>query len=154
MFLVRKKYKLQKNVIHVLHQLWNSTYPTSVAYDSFEEFQAYLLGLEDLEHLLLETADGTILGWYFEFTREEARWFGIIISEEIQGTGWGKKLMLEAQTRASTLDGWVVDHDRDLTADGTPYRSPLDFYLSLGFELLEERLEKGAISCAKIRWER
>lgn len=154
MLLIRKKYILKQNEINILYSLWNKTYPISVTYDSFEKFQEYLHDLQNLEHLLLETSEGAILGWYFEFTREEARWFGIIISSEIQGKGWGRKLMLQAQSTTPTLYGWVVDHDRDLKTDGTPYRSPVDFYLSLGFELQEERLEKGAVSCAKIMWKR
>lgn len=154
MFLVRKKYLLQHDEINTLHKLWNSAYPTSVAYDSLEKFEQYLKELQDLEHLLVETAEGVIQGWYFEFTRDNDRWFGIIIADTLQGSGWGKKLMQLAQESATTLCGWVVDHDRDLKADGTPYRSPLPFYLSLGFELLEQRLENGAVSCAKITWRR
>lgn len=152
MLSIRKKYSLENDEAEALHKLWNSAYPISVAYSSLEKFWDYLLELQDLEHFLLVTSKGVICGWYFEFTREEERWFGIIISDKLQGKGWGKKLMLKAQAAASSLFGWVVDHDRDLKADGTLYRSPLQFYLSLGFELLEERFEKGTVSCAKIKW--
>lgn len=154
MLSIRKIYTLQKDEIWALFRLWNTSYPKSVAYDSVEKIQEYLMGLEQPEHLLLETVEGEIQGWYFEFTRDNDRWFGIIIADTLQGSGWGKKLMQLAQESATTLCGWVIDHDHELRSDGSAYLSPLQFYLKLGFELQEERLENGPISCAKITWRR
>lgn len=88
-----KKSMLQVDEIISLFRLWNASYPKRVAYDSLKQFQAYLKKLGNLEHLLIKTSEKEILGWYFEFTRDNDRWFGIIISDKLRGKGWGKKLM-------------------------------------------------------------
>ena len=85
------------------------------------------------------------------FDRDQERWFSIIISPKEIGKGLGKQLFTHVLAKEPKLCGWVADHDNDVKKDGTPYLSPLKFYLKLGFEVLKnERMEKPGISCVKI----
>lgn len=148
----RKLSGFPQKEINELFLLWNHHYPLSVQYPTLQDFERYLHGLDQLTHIFLQSEEGKIHGWYFEFTRQESRWFGIIISENVQGQGNGKKLLNLAQESAHELNGWVIDQDNHPKADGTLYQSPLAFYLKQGFHLLEDRLENDKISCARIRW--
>lgn len=47
----------------------------------------------------------------------------------------------------------VIDHDKDIKANGKQYMSPLNFYLKQGFTIIEdERLELATLSAVKIVW--
>lgn len=51
------------------------------------------------------------------------------------------------------LNGWVIDPDYYMEANGQFYKTPIDFYIKQGFEILEEiKLKTDQISAIKIRW--
>lgn len=136
-------------------QLWNKEYPEKLAYASLHEFEAYLQELTEQSHILLLNENKKILGWYFDFVREDEKWFAMILDTSVQGKGLGTRLLRMAQEKEPQLNGWVIDHSRDRKQNGEPYRSPLDFYLRNGFELLADcRLELHKISAVKIQWKR
>lgn len=135
--------------------LWNKEYPDTLSYQTEEEFDDYLKGLNGLEHLLLTGEQGALQGWAITFEREGATWFAIILDSQLHGKGLGSKLLDRLKLKHKILNGWVIDHNRALKPDGKPYRSPLGFYLKNDFKVLSgTRLELDKISAVKIIWQR
>ena len=138
----------------ILLKLWNKEYPTQLAYSSLFEFEAYLAGLENTIHTLL-ISHNEIMGWYFEFNREGERWFAMLLDSGVHGHGLGTELLNRAKSDSMELNAWVIDHNRDKKIDGSAYRSPLNFYIKNGFQVLHgQRLEMEKISAVKIKWTR
>ena len=138
-----------------LQGIWNGVYPTVLAKDSLEDFQADLSKYEDYWHVLAMDEEDNVIGWYFDFIRENDRWFGIIIDGSNHGRGIGRKLLEIAKTNRSRLCGWVFPTSEYIKADGTHYPSPIPFYLKLGFETLPEvELNTDTFTLIKILWER
>lgn len=132
--------------------LWNNEYPLQLCKETMDDFEQYLAPLISPIHLLL-TGDGHIYGWCFAFTRDDERWFAIILHREVQGQGNGRRLMETLMAAEPHLSGWVTDHNRYLRADGTAYPSPLAFYNRLGFTIQHNtRLELPHLSAVKISW--
>ncbi|MEX0316103.1 MAG: GNAT family N-acetyltransferase [Allomuricauda sp.] len=133
--------------------LWNNEYPEKLAYNSTVAFNTYLEKLQDPSHILLIDEDKKIKGWYFDFIRDNEKWFAIILDSQIHGKGIGSKMLELAKQKETELNGWVVDHDTDKKKNGESYHSPLNFYLKNGFDKLSaDRLELDNISAVKIRW--
>ncbi len=134
-------------------RLWNGEYPVHLNYKDVAGFEQYLDGLSQPVHLTINDKEGTVKGWLILFTREDARWFAMILDGSLQGKGIGSRLLAEAKKLETELNGWATDHGRDLRVDGSPYPSPIGFYQKNGFEVLSDiRLEKGDLSTVKIRW--
>ncbi len=134
-------------------ELWNNEYPEKLQYKTTSEFDKYLDDLTEQSHILLIDELQKVRGWYFDFCRDNERWFAIILDSKIQGKGEGTKILKHAKEKEDCLSGWVIDHNRDKKANGEMYTSPLTFYLKNGFEQLPEvRLELGKLSAVKITW--
>jgi len=89
----------------------------------------------------------------FIFDRDEERWFSMLLSSDTQGKGFGSRLIQEAQKTESHLNGWVVDDDQHIKNDGSPYRSPVGFYLKNGFSVKKDvRFTSPQLSAVKIIW--
>jgi predicted GNAT family N-acyltransferase len=150
---ISRTVRLDEEARQQLLQLWNAEYPAKLSFNSLLEFDAYLEKLEELKHFLLRNDAGTIHGWAFTFIREQEKWFAVILTGELQGKGWGRRMVEVLQQSEKVLNGWVIDHNNDLKLNGQSYTSPLKFYQKLGFEVLSEvRLELDKISAVKIRW--
>lgn len=135
--------------------LWNNEYPDKLSFQAVSEFDNYLTNLVEQSHILLVDEQQKIKGWYFDFVRENERWFAIILHAEIHGKGYGTQLLRFAKEKEKALNGWVIDHNKDKKSNGEHYVSPLNFYLKNGFEkLAETRLELDKISAVKIKWSR
>lgn len=133
--------------------LWNEEYPVNLAYANGNDFQNYLQGLQKVKHFLWLDEKEQVKAWAFTFDRENARWFGIILSEAIQDLGYGRKMMSFLQETENELNGWVTDHNHYVKANGEVYLSPLRFYEKCGFSVLhEQRLELPQLSAVKIQW--
>lgn len=138
-----------------LLKLWNSEYPEPLAHGSREDFDKYMDGVENHKHFLLLSNDGLIKGWHFQFTREGETWFGMIISSELQGQGFGSKLLNEGKKKATALSGWVIDHTDYFKSNGETYPSPMAFYLKNGFKIAPGiRPKEGKIKAAKVVWKK
>ncbi|HCY46299.1 MAG TPA: N-acetyltransferase [Flavobacteriales bacterium] len=134
-------------------ELWNNEYPEKLSYKEKGEFDTYLKNLMEQSHILLVDIDKKIKGWYFDFKRENEKWFAIILDSEIHGKGLGTKILELAKEKENELNGWVIDHNRDKKKNGELYNSPLNFYLKNGFEKsVIDRLELKNISAVKIKW--
>jgi len=137
----------------VVFELWNREYPKSLNYNKIKEFDDYLAGLEDQNHVLVKDDQNKILGWYITFKRENEVWFAMILDTSIHGKGIGTSLIKKAKKRNKTLNAWVIDRAEYVKNDDTIYKSPLEFYLKNDFKLLKEsRLELPKISAVKISW--
>lgn len=87
------------------------------------------------------------------FIRDEEVWFSIIVDAKYQRQGFGQQLLNMAKLKQEKLNGWVVDNNESVKLDGTPYLSPLKFYLQNGFNVLQDiRFDTEKLSAVKIRW--
>ncbi len=135
--------------------LWNNEYPEKLNYQSLSEFENYLENLTEQSHILMKDKDQCIKGWYFNFIRENEKWFAIILDSKFHSKGFGTKILNLAKEKESELNGWVIDKGNDKKKNGEPYKSPLNFYLKNGFvKFAKERLELEKLSAVKIRWEK
>jgi hypothetical protein len=145
--------ELNEQVKRQVFDLWNSEYPEKLVYNSIIEFDDYLQSLNNVQHFLLTNDTNIVLGWAFTFTRNNEKWFAIILSERVKGKGFGRKMLDEIKNNETLLNGWVIDHNSARKKDGQPYISPLIFYQKSGFEILSDtRLELEKISAVKIKW--
>lgn len=138
-----------------IFELWNAEYPEKVTHKRPEDLDRYLAGLAEAHHFLLKEETGNMVAWACKFLREGEWWFVVIVHRSLQGQGKGSLLLDRLKEGEAQLNGWVIDHDRDVLLNGEPYRSPLAFYLKNGFAVCPEtRLELEVMSAVKIRWER
>ncbi len=138
-----------------LFKCWNDVYPVNLKFDDLVKMKSYFDGLQQLQFFLL--VDGSIpaTAFSFRFIRDDELWLAMLMPPSMQGKGYGSILLEELTERVDTISAWVIDHDLDVKADGTPYRSPLPFYLKNGFQILKDvRLEIETISAAKLVWNR
>ncbi|MFT3901606.1 MAG: N-acetyltransferase [Niabella sp.] len=134
-------------------ELWNKEYPKQLTYNSIVDFENYLNKLINPTHYLLLDENEKMNGWATSFTRENEKWFAIIISEKLHKKGFGTQMLNELKNNENILNGWVTDHNSDKKLNGDFYQSPLEFYLKNDFEILSEtRLELNIMSAVKIKW--
>ena len=94
-----------------------------------------------------------IKGWYFDFYRDDEKWFALILNSKCQRKGWGRKILNLAKEKETELNAWVIDHNKYKKRNGELYKSPLNFYVKNGFEImLETRLQNEKIAAVKIKW--
>ena len=133
--------------------LWNREYPAQLHYASSEAFDAYLNNLSHPYHWLVVDDSNNLIGWAFSFLRDGERWFAVIVDSSIQRKGLGTKLLQLLKARELVLNGWVTDHEHYNKSDGTPYASPLPFYIKNGFMVVPGvRIETEKLSAVKIKW--
>jgi hypothetical protein len=145
--------ELNEQAKQQVFDLWNNEYPENLSYNNLTEFDNYLQNLNNLTHFLLTDNVDIILGWALTFDRDNEKWFAIILSENVQGKGLGRKMLDELKKVEPILNGWVIDHSNDKKKNGLTYVSPLKFYEKCRFEILtDNRLELDKISAVKIKW--
>lgn len=133
--------------------LWNQEYPQQIMMETLIDFESYISTLTDEDHYLY--TEDEVLGWAFKFTRNQERWFAIIIDSSIHHKGIGTMLLNKLKDGETELNGWVVDHSNYKKANLQTYSSPLPFYLKNGFKVLEDiRFQSPKISGIKIKWEK
>lgn len=136
-----------------IYELWNKEFTAKISYNDISEFEAYLDKLVEQHHILVLDEYENVLGWFFDFIRDEERWFAIIIDSSLHGKGVGSKILDLAKSSNKVLNAWVTDHNTDLKRNGEPYQSPLQFYIKNDFEVLTDvRIETEILSAVKIRW--
>ncbi|WP_440880403.1 GNAT family N-acetyltransferase [Tenacibaculum sp. C7A-26P2] len=152
MELIQRPILLESEKLEIF-DLWNNEYPERLSFNSIKEFEVYLNDLNEQRHLLLINSERKVKGWYFDFKRDNEKWFAIILDSKLHGKGFGTKLLELAKQQENELNGWVIDHNKDKKKNGELYNSPLNFYLKNGFrKLTANRLELEKISAVKIRW--
>ena len=132
--------------------LWNHQYPKDLSLAGVEGFDVYLEKLSDKHHLLLVDNE-QILGWLIYFIRDGERCFAMLLDPRLQGKGMGTALLRKAMEYNSELVGWVIDTNEHLKSDGSFYRSPVDFYRKIGFEITPDVASvKNGIKGVRVRW--
>ncbi len=138
-----------------LLKCWNEVYPLNLKFDYLGKMKIYFDGLQKLEYFLLIDSSIPATAFSFRFIRDEELWLAMLIPPAMQGKGYGSILIEELTENINSISAWVVDHERDVKADGSPYISPLLFYLKERFEIQEGvRLETDTISAAKLVWKK
>ncbi len=138
--------------MRVIH-IWNQEYPVTLNYESPDEFEEYLSKLENISHYLAIDEYDIIKGWMAVFDRDNERWLALLIDSSAQSQGIGTHMLNAAKFNETELNGWVIEHDIYIKADGKPYLSPLEFYRKNGFEVLDDQhLQNHKINAVKIRW--
>ncbi len=136
-----------------IRELWNKEYPSAVSFSSLEDFENYLSNLAEQRHTLVQDENALVKAWYFDFIRDEHRWFAMIVDSKIQGMGYGGKLLDMAKKSNSALYGWIADSSTYEKQNGEVYKSPIAFYQKHGFQILSEiKLEVGEMKTIKIQW--
>ena len=136
-------------------ELWNNEYPVQLQHSGTASLDEYLSKLGSPEHYLLTDEDERVRGWLACFMRDGEKWFAMIVDTSEQKKGYGSGLLSEVKEFETEINGWVMEHERDVKANGETYRSPLGFYLKNDFEVLSDvRLESETTSAVKIRWRR
>lgn len=152
MRIVRRK-NLTSGQKYEIFDLWNTEYPQNLKYKDISELDEYLKKLADQNHILLMDENDKIKGWYSDFFRDNERWFLAILSSDTQGLKFGTRIIKKAKEAHEELNGWVINLDNYLKADGQFYKSPTDFYRKQGFQILEDiKLETNQISAIKMKW--
>jgi hypothetical protein len=138
-----------------VRQLWNEEYPESIVLKSLKDLDDYLDKQQDQRHVLLLDENENVIGWFFGFIRDKERWFAIIMNGKKHKKGYGTILLNNAKLLYSELNGWVITDSNYTKQNGSPYISPLRFYLKNGFSVLKnERLVTDKMKAEKIKWER
>jgi hypothetical protein len=133
--------------------LWNQEYPAQLQLETIKDFEEYFSKLRDVSHILYTGIDNQVLGWAFKFSRDQEKWFAIILDRSIHQQGIGSTLLKLLQENESVLNGWVIDHDRYKKSSQETYCSPLGFYLKNDFTVIaDDRLDTPVLSAVRIRW--
>jgi len=136
-------------------ELWNAEYPVQIQHSGIDSFDEYMSIKGNLEHYLLKDENGEIKGWLATFMREGEKWFALLVDSSEQKKGYGTRLLNEVKEFEKEINGWAIDREKDVKANGETYRSPIGFYLKNDFEILNElRLETETLSAVKIKWSR
>lgn len=136
-------------------QLWNAEYPEQLNFSGVTGFEEFLQSVSNPLHFLLLSENEELKGWLMTFTRENERWFSIIVDGKEKQKGYGTQLLDELKRNENEICGWAIEHNNYLKKNGESYRSPIGFYQKKGFEILiDVRLEKEDFSAVKIKWMR
>ncbi len=142
---------LSQSLQRDLLDAWNNEYP-SVLHHNLTSFQQYIKSLVNLHHTIVIDEDNRFCAWYFDFDRDDERQFGIIVHKKFQNKGLGKELIAKAKLTNDHLSAWVVNSNAFAKKDGSPYISPLNFYLQNGFSIEPTRWDSEKIKTVKITW--
>lgn len=156
LFKIKYNTELTDDEINQFLNLWNKEYPINLIHKNIFSFQNYLNGLSEVKHFIINNkSENLIIGWAYLFNRENEKWFAIIIDSNYKKQGFGKILINVLQNEVSCLNGWVVNHNNYFKQDNEVYQSPLNFYLKLGFKVMEnDKLELPNLAAIKIVWEK
>lgn len=130
-----------------INDLWDTEYPAKLR----GRFPLLLDGASQYRHYLI-LDDGNVAAWAADFYKDGELRFSIIVHPSYQGKGLGRQLIGRLRQENGAIWGWVIDHNNDTRHDGTPYLSPLPFYLSLGCQVVEDqRIDNALLSAVKVR---
>jgi GNAT superfamily N-acetyltransferase len=113
-----------------VNRLWDSEFPVQLN-GRFEEF---LDNIVHPRHYVIEDERGQLMAWAVHFEKDQEKRFSIIVSSSHQGKGLGSALVQLLKADLGEFYGWVIDHASYVKADGTPYLTPIQFYIKHGFE--------------------
>lgn len=152
MHLIEKEILSTGDKIQIL-RIWNNEYPKSLVFPDASGFDTYLTTLLNQKHYLFQQENSIIQAWACKFTRDNEKWFVIILDESIQGKKKGTEILNAIKENENALNAWVNDKENDIKRNGEIYKCPLAFYLKNDFKVCPEiRLKNEKISAVKIVW--
>jgi GNAT superfamily N-acetyltransferase len=146
---------LNKEQKKAIIALWNREYPEKLGLPTVPDFENYLQGLSEKNHIVLMDENQVLKGWLIYFVRDEEPCFAMLLDASLQGKGWGSRFLDLAKQRNDVLYGWVIPNDGEIKSDGGTYKSPVGFYLKNGFEVLNNIAhKKKGITGIKVKWKK
>jgi hypothetical protein len=131
-----------------INQLWNEEYPVKLK----SRVGILLDGVENYNHYFIEDDNKNILAWAVDFEKDNEVRFSIIVGSNQQGKRLGSLLLKRLKADLGEFYGWVIDHNEDIKENGENYRSPLQFYIKHGFEILHDtRIDNDMLKAVKIK---
>ena len=150
MFLYQKELTVKQ--LKKIFLLWNNEYPISFHFDRWENLKNYFNAYDDLHHILYVNGN-SIEGWWCDFNRDNERWFTILVSSSFQKKGIRRSLVERGKESSECINGWVIEAIKLPKKGGNLYRSPLSFYLKMGFEKTSTYSKTNSgIKTVKIQW--
>lgn len=144
--------KIKEENIKQIYSTWNSVYPLQANFKSMADFKIYLEKAVDQRHYVFRNNNGVINGWLMTFNRDNKRNFVLLVNEDKQNNGIGTCLVEEMQKIETEVVGWVVVSDAYLKANGSNYRSPINFYKKHNFYVTDERCDTNNLLTVRIAW--
>ena len=117
--------------------LWNKEFPLRLHFQNEEEFDRYIESLDIHNHYLVKDSDQQILAWSMVFNRDFKTWFAVIVDEPFQYQGLGRSLLHSMKKSSNQLNGWVIDHNNDVKANGENYFTKKEFFKKHDFQILD-----------------
>jgi len=145
---------LNSNDIISLFNIWNAVYPTEATFKKLEDIIRYLSQKNHPKHYIVRDLNNKIDGWLMAFTRDQSRFFVLLVNKETQAKGIGTRLMNRAMKDEESLNGWVVTRSGYHLLDGTPYHSPISFYKKLGFQETTRTITHKDLETTLVQWEK
>lgn len=146
-----KKLNLTKNDFGSIYRIWNSVYPSQVAFSTEIEFEEYLNKAgEPIHYCALRK--NLLVGWLMTFDRGNERWFTLLICKNSQNLGIGKELLKKIKEDEIEINGWILEDEHYQTRSGEYYRPPQEFYLKNGFQVTRDSRESRGIKLTRIHW--
>lgn len=132
-----------------INQLWNEEYPKNLK----DRFPILLEGVNNYNHYIIDDPNKNVIAWAVDFEKDKQVRFSIIVSSINKGKGFGGKLIAKLKEENEEFYGWVIDHNNDLKLNGSPYQTPMPFYLKHNFEILNDsRIDTEMIKAVLIKW--
>lgn len=152
---ITKSENLSETQKQSIIRLWNAEYPAQIQHSGIDSFDEYLSTKGNLQHYLLMDEEENMKGWLATFMRDGEKWFALLVDSLEQKKGYGTRLLNKVKEFENEINGWAIDQNKDVKANGETYLSPIGFYLKNDFEVLNEiRLETKMLSAVKIKWSR
>ena len=117
-----KTTQITDNQIRDIIGIWNNEHPSNICFESIDSFKEYLDTLSNIRYYLIYEED-YLIGMYFDFDRDDERWFSISVSSSHQGKGIGRKLIEVGKESNQELNGWVVLEAEFKKRNGDLYNS-------------------------------
>ncbi len=153
MFTIETITELQPIHKQIIFDLWNNEYPSQLQFKNLSDLDAYLKNLKSAQHYFVQ--QNLLNAWAFTFERDCEIWLAMIVDGALQGKKIGTQLLNQLKQEQPVLNAWVIDHQNYAKLNGTPYLSPLKFYLKNDFEIVEAvRLELPDFSALKMIWKK
>lgn len=147
-------HKLNSEDIESLFDIWNAVYPKEATFQKTEDIIRYLSDKIHPKHFVARNSNDRMIGWLMTFTRDQSRFFVLLVDKKVQAQGIGTRLMASAIKDEDSLNGWVVTRKGHYLLDGTPYFSPLEFYKRLGFQETTTTVTINNLETTLLRWEK
>ncbi|MHA1973435.1 MAG: GNAT family N-acetyltransferase [Candidatus Hodarchaeales archaeon] len=151
--------KVDEEIITLYTRWWNSEYPVIIDRNTVKGVQRTFMKNTEHWDLLVAKKKSTnesvgLLVLQHEFLNDRKNWFTIVIDRKYQRKGIGSKLIEKAKQLVDQLHGWVIPFNDYKKEDGSYYKSPINFYLKLGFKIGDDYyVEKKDLHLVEVYWE-